>query len=92
MKESDTDWLVYHIIAQEPAITAAGLAEKSGISEVEIATSLDRLERSFLIDRKDGAVRVLSIGEALIKCQAKYDNTLPYIIEDGMIKARKKDL
>ncbi len=91
MKEADTDWLIYHIIAHEPAITFARLVEKSGLSEGEIAASLVRLERSFLIERKDGTVRVLSVGEVLIKCQAKYDNTLPYIIEDGVIKARKKD-
>ncbi|MGA2105668.1 MarR family transcriptional regulator [Methanoregula sp.] len=91
MKEADMDWLVYHIIAQESSIIAKGLAEKSGLTEAEITGSLNRLERSLLIDRKDGTIKALSVGEALIKCQAKYDNSLPYTFEDGVIKARKKE-
>ena len=43
----------------------------------------------FLIDRTSGKIRASQVGEALIKCQAKNDGTLPYIIENGVIKARK---
>ena len=90
MKDEDADWLIYHLIAQEsPGITADGVADKSGLGWGSRPASLDRLDRSFLIERADGTVRVLSVGEALVKCQAKYDTTLPYVIENGMIKARK---
>ena len=89
MKDEDADWLIYHLIAQEPGITAEGVADKSGLDGAAVAASLDRLDRSLLIERADGKVRVLSVGEALVKCQAKYDDTLPYVIENGVIKARK---
>jgi hypothetical protein len=49
-----------------------------------------RLDHNLLINRTGSEVRVLSVGESLIKCQAKYDNELPYVFEDGVIKARKK--
>lgn len=90
MKDEDTDWLIYHLIAQEPGITSGTLADKSGLDGAVVTASLERLDRALLIDRTDGKVRVLSVGEALVKCQAKYDDTLPYVIEDGVIKARKK--
>ncbi len=90
MKDEDTDWVVYHLIAQEPGITAEGLVDKSGLDGAIVAASLDRLDRSFLINRTGTQVRVLSVGEAMVKCQAKYDTTLPYIIEDGVIKPREK--
>ena len=89
MKEEDVDWLLYHIIAQKGEVTADDLADMSGLDAAAVTTSLDRLDRYLLIDRTGGKTRALSIGEALIKCQAKNDETLPYIIENGVIKARK---
>ncbi|MGA9085591.1 MAG: MarR family transcriptional regulator [Methanoregula sp.] len=89
MKEEDVDWLIYHIITQKGEVTADDLADVSGLDAAAVTTSLDRLDRYFLIDRTSGKIRTLSVGEALIKCQAKNDGTLPYIIENGVIRARK---
>ncbi|MEN6395040.1 MAG: MarR family transcriptional regulator [Methanoregula sp.] len=90
MKEEDADWLIYHLIAQKTEVTAGELADESNLDAVTVAASLDRLDHNLLIDKTGAKVRLLSIGESLIKCQAKYDNALPYVIENGVIKARKK--
>lgn len=89
MKEEDADWLIYHLIAQKREVTAEELADESRFEAAAVAASLDRLDRNLLIDRTGGKIRVLSVGEALVKCQTKYDTTLPYVIENGVIKARK---
>jgi hypothetical protein len=90
VKEEDADWLIYHLIAQKSTVTAEELVQESGLDAAAVAASLARLDHNLLINRTGSKCRVLSIGEALIKCQAKYDNELPYVIEDGVIKARKK--
>ena len=91
MKEEDTDWLVYHLIAKESPATVERLISESGLGTGAIEASLLRLERYLLVERNPGVVRVLSFGEALIRCQLKYEDDLPYCIENGVIKARKKD-
>jgi hypothetical protein len=90
VKEEDADWLIYHLIAQKSTVTAEELVQESGLDAAIVEASLARLDYNLLIDRTGGKIRVLSVGESLIKCQAKYDNELPYVIEDGVIKARKK--
>jgi hypothetical protein len=90
VKNEDTDWLVYHLIAQEQGMTPEALIRKTGLDGNALAASLDRLDRALLIERSGGKVRALSVGEALLKCQAKYDDTLPYVFEDGVIKQKKK--
>ena len=90
MKGEDADWLIYHLIAQKSNVTAEELVKESGLDAATVDASLDRLDHNLLIDRTGGKIRVLSVGESLIKCQAKYDNELPYVIENGVIKARKK--
>jgi hypothetical protein len=54
-----------------------------------VEESLARLESACLVERKETEVRKLNFGEALIRNQLKYDEALPYIIENGVIKARK---
>jgi DNA-binding MarR family transcriptional regulator len=90
VKGEDADWLIYHLIAQKSNVTAEELVKESGLDAATVDASLDRLDHNLLIDRTGGKIRVLSVGESLIKCQAKYDNELPYVIENGVIKARKK--
>jgi hypothetical protein len=90
MKEEDTDWLIYHLIVKEPAITVEGLVVQSGLDLGAVNASLERLERYLLIGRDGGKQRVLNFGESLIHCQIKYSDDLPYTIENGVIKERKK--
>jgi uncharacterized Zn finger protein len=89
VKEEDADWLIYHLIVKEPSVSAENLVTASGLDPRAVDASLKRLERYLLIEYKDGKVRALSFGEALIHCQVKYSKDLPYTIENGVIKQRK---
>jgi hypothetical protein len=90
VKEEDVDWLVYHRIPENASVTADALAAGCGLGIPEVEASITRLERSCLIERSGGSVRLLSFGEALIKNQVKYEEDLPFTIENGVIKEKKK--
>lgn len=89
MKEEDTDWLIYHRIPVNAPVTEDDLAATCGIDAGSLAASLARLEKSCLIERQGENIRVLNFGEALLRNQCKYEKDLPYVIENGVIKARK---
>ena len=91
MKEEDVDWLVYHRIPEGTPVTADALAAGSGLAVPEVEASLARLERCCLIERTGSLVRLLSFGEALIRNQMKYEEDLPFTIENGVIREKKKD-
>lgn len=81
--------MVYHRIPQTGLVTEDVLRETCSLDAATLAASLDRLERSCLIERSGESVRMLNFGEALLRNQCKYEKDLPYIIENGVIKARK---
>jgi hypothetical protein len=89
VKEEDLDWLVYHLLLEDPLLDRAGLVVKTGCSEEELAASLARLESSFLITRAGNGFRVLSIQEFTLSCQSRHDPAAPFIIEGGVIRERK---
>jgi hypothetical protein len=90
VKEEDADWVIYHLMVKEPSISAEDLVTVSGLDPCVVDASLGRLERYLLIERTEGNLRVLNFGEALIRCQIKYSDDLPYTFENGVIKERKK--
>ncbi len=90
MKDEDVDWLIYHRIPEGVFITTGALAEGSGLGVPEVEASLSRLERSCLIERTKGSVRLLSFGEALVRNQMKYDEDLPFTLENGVIRGKKR--
>ena len=90
MKEEVTDWLIYHLIAQQPSMTVEGLISASGLDSSSVEASLERLDRYLLVERTGRKVRAFSFGEALLQCQVKYSDDLPYIIKNGVVKERKK--
>jgi hypothetical protein len=90
VKEEDADWVIYHLIVKEPSISVEGLVTASGLDTGVVDGSLERLERYLLIERAEGKMRVLNFGESLIRCQIKYSEDLPYTMENGVIKERKK--
>ena len=47
-------------------------------------------KRYLLIERDGDKLRALNFGESLIRCQVKYSDDLPYTIENGVIRERKK--
>jgi hypothetical protein len=89
MKDEDTDWLIYHLIAQQPSSTTDGLVSVSGFDRSAVEKSLERLERNLLIEQGDGRVRALAIGEALLLCHIKNSKDLPYCIENGVIREKR---
>jgi hypothetical protein len=91
VKDEDTDWLVYHQLPEGSAIGLDTLATRCGLGVPEVEGSLIRLERACLVERIGSSVRLLSFGEALIRNQVKYEEDLPFTIENGVIKAKKSE-
>jgi Mn-dependent DtxR family transcriptional regulator len=89
VKEEDADWIIYHLIVQKPVTDREELCTESGFDMPTVSASIARLEKNLLIECSEDKIRALNIGEALIRCQMKYSADLPFIIENGVIKARK---
>jgi len=90
MKEADADWLVYHAIPEGLPATIQELAARTGLGCTEIGESICRLERFCLVERNGDSVRMLSFGEALLRNQVKYEPDLPFTIENGVIREKRK--
>lgn len=90
MKQEDADWLVYHQIPPAEPITVEALTGRCGLEPSVMEDSLARLERYCLIERNGSQVRMLTFGEALVRNQFKYEEDLPFVIENGVIKERRK--
>lgn len=91
MKEADVDWLVYHRIPEGSSVSTDALAERCGLSVSDLKASLVRLERSCLVKRSGSSVRLLSIGESLLRNQLNYEEDLPFILENGVVKMKNRD-
>jgi hypothetical protein len=92
VKEEDVDWQVYHRLPAGVPVTADTLAAECGLEISAVEASVTRLERSCLVERSGSSVRQLSFGEALIRNQVKYEEDLPFTIENGVIKEKKRTL
>jgi hypothetical protein len=90
VKEEDVDWLVYHRIPEGAPVTPDLLATGCSLGITEVEASLTRLEQACLIERTGSSVRLLSFGEALIRNQIKYEKDLPFTIENGVIREKRK--
>ena len=90
MKEEDRDWLVYHQLPEDAPVSVNTLAERCGLGLPEVEASLLRLERSCLVERSSASVRMLSFGEALIRNQCRHAEDLPFTIENGVVRERKR--
>lgn len=90
MKDEHIDWLIYHLIEPTGSVALEDLTERSGLDPATVKESVLRLEKSMLIEQLKGKVRLLSFGESLIRCQVRYDPSLPYTIENGVIKEKKR--
>ncbi|HQD25334.1 MULTISPECIES: hypothetical protein [Methanoculleus] len=92
MREEDLDWAVYHGIPQSGSITVEDLVATTGFEPGAVRASLERLEHYLLIRRSGEAVRLLSIEESLIECQCRHTKEdLPFVIENGVIRAKRGD-
>ena len=90
VKEEDLDWQIYHLLADEPDQDIGVISGKTGCSTEEVAASLIRLEKILLVERREGTYRVRSIHEMLLSCHARYDEHSSIIIENGIIRERKR--
>jgi len=92
VREEDLDWAVYHGIPETGSITVEDLVAATGIEPGAVTASLERLERYLLIRQAGETVRLLSIQESLIECQCLHtSDDLPFVIENGVIKAKRRD-
>jgi len=89
VKEKDLDWRVYHLLVHDPCLSPEALAAKAGCSSAEVTQSLRRLGESGLIEEGSGGCRILSVQEMMLRCQARYDQSSPFIIEGGVIRVKK---
>jgi Mn-dependent DtxR family transcriptional regulator len=90
VKDEDIDWIIYHLLTPQGIAAPVDLATKSGFNLQTVNASLQRLEKYFLIELVDGRARLLSVGESLIRCQFTHDADLRYMIENGVIKQKRK--
>ncbi len=90
MKKEDLDWWIYRLIAETPDQDIEALATTTGCSRSDLADSLARLEKIFLIEGCSGTYRIRSLHDMILSCQAKYDETTPFTIENGIIRERKR--
>jgi len=82
--------MIYHLIAEAKTATADLLVKESGLDPGVVESSLCRLQRYFLIERAGENIRVMSVGESLIRSQIQYSDDMPFTIENGVIREKKK--
>ncbi|MDD1660985.1 MAG: MarR family transcriptional regulator [Methanomicrobiales archaeon] len=87
MQDGDIDWSVYHALLDGKAGTMQDLAGM-GYDPRLIEESVRRLERYYLVERSGDSLRILSFQESLLLCQAKNDETCPFVVENGVIRTR----
>jgi Mn-dependent DtxR family transcriptional regulator len=90
VKDEHIDWLIYHLIEPTGSVTLDELAHKSSLDPATVTMSVLRLEKNLLVEQCEGRVRMLSLGESLIRCQVRYYPDLPYTIEHGVIREKKR--
>lgn len=88
VREEDLDWKLYHILAADPSKGEEELAAIACVSSDTIRSSLERLVAAYLLERVETGYRVLTIQEMLLRCQAKYDKSCPFFLENGVLKMK----
>jgi hypothetical protein len=89
VRDEEIDWEVYHALAEGKAGTLQGLA-CLGYETRLIEESVRRLEKNYLVERTGDSVRVLSFQESLLLCQAKNDGSCPFVVENGIVRAKSE--
>jgi len=91
VREEDLDWAVYRGIPKTGDVTVEDLTAATGFGPGAVTASLERLERYLLVRRSGEAVRLLSVQESLIECQCRHTKDLPFVIENGVIRAKRRE-
>jgi hypothetical protein len=92
MRDEEIDWLCYMTLSRGPgSATEPELATATGLAADAVAASAARLERALLARREGERVVLVSVQESLVLCHARYGKEMPYVIENGVIRARRPD-
>ena len=92
MRDEDLDWLCYMTLSRGTgSATVPELAEATGLPPDAVTASAERLERALLARREGDRVLLLAVQESFILCQARYGAEMPYVLENGVIRARRPD-
>ena len=95
MRDEELDGQVYHLLAGSPGTDEPAIAALLHATSEEIGRSLERLESALLVEKGPSGLRVLSIPEMILRCQARYDPECPFTMDNGVIRVKttgeKKD-
>ena len=80
--------MVYCTVAKNPDSSLTDIARNTGMDPAVTESSLSRLEHALLISKSGGLYRVASVGESILRCRLRYDQKLPLVFEDGVIRVR----
>lgn len=89
VKPEDFDWIVYHLILEGKASDMAGVIGATGCTKEEGDESVRRLISYFLIDTDGEQFHALSVPDMFLRSQCKYDEDMPIVIENGVVKTKK---
>ena len=89
VRPEDLDWIVYHLIQQGKASDLDAVIRETGCTPEEGDESIRRLVAYFLIDTVGDRLQALSVPDMFLRSQCKYDQGMPFVIENGVIKPKK---
>ncbi|KAF5060038.1 hypothetical protein DSECCO2_329760 [anaerobic digester metagenome] len=92
MRDEDLDWCCYIFLSRraEPA-TLDELAARVGVSTDAARASVDRLVHALLVSFDGEHARPMAVQESLLACQLRYSDDLPFVLENGVVRARRAD-
>ncbi len=92
MRESDIDWVIYHIIAaSNDGCPRCRINDESVYDDPVIDSSLQRLVSLCLIREQEQIYRAVSIEEYILQSHLRYCEKSPIILENGIIRVKKPD-
>ncbi len=92
MRDEDLDWRCYLCISRraEPA-SLDELAAATGETRDTVRASVDRLVHALIVSFDGERARPMSVQESLLACQLRYADDLPFVLENGVVRARRPD-
>lgn len=92
MRDEDLDWLCYITLSRGTgSATVPELAEATGLPPDAVSASAARLEQALLARREGARVLLIAVQESFLLCQSRYGKEMPFVIENGVIRARRPD-
>jgi hypothetical protein len=89
VKPEDLDWIVYHLILEGKASDRDAVIGSTGCTPTEGDESIRRLVSYFLVDAEGDRLHALSVPDMFLRSSCKYDEDMPIVIENGVVKTKK---